>query len=111
MSSTTCHNTHISNRESMNIITWIKSYLTKEEVTTTQPNHRPCHDTLLYKYAERYLNSLNPNHRYDVREMLRSGTIVTHCTDVTLQEAKDYVRRCWIEAVPPEFIVEVTTSW
>lgn len=97
----------------MNILAWIKGQIKKEEAQDiTPPNyHRPCHDTLLYRYAEKYLNSLNPRHRYDVREELRSGTIVTHCTDVSLQEAKDYVRRCWIESVPPNFIVEVTTSW
>jgi len=101
----------------MNIIQWIKdNVFTSVEMDTEEsgyvaPSHRECHNTLLYKYCERYLNSLNPNHNYDVREVLKSGMIITHITDVSLQEAKDYCRRIWISSVPPNLVVEVTTSW
>ena len=95
----------------MSIITWIKNILKEEEkVAYTAPGHRACHNTLLYKYAERYMNGLNPNHSYDLREELSSGHIITHLNNVSLQEVKDYVRMCWIESVPPNYLVEVTTS-
>ena len=103
----------------MNIIQWIKDYIIGEEIDYNnqldedyvEPQYRPCHNTLVYKYAEKYLNALNPNHRYDVREELKSGMIVTHKEDVSLREAKDYIRMIWIESSPPNIIVEVTTSW
>lgn len=99
----------------MNILQAIKNLILAEDIQTdkdyTAPAHRPEHDTLLYKYAERYLNSLNPNHNYDIREELKSGVIITHEEDVSLQEAKDYVRRIWISSSPPNIIVTVTTTW
>ena len=97
----------------MNIIkNWIRNFIKEEEkVEYVAPAHRECHDTLLYKYCEKYLNSLNPNHSYDVREELKSGMIITHITDVSLQEAKDYCRRIWIDSVPPNLIVDVSTTW
>ena len=103
----------------MKIIEWIKDYIIGEEIDYdneldedyVEPQYRPCHNTLLYKYAERYITSLNPNHNYDVREELKSGMIVTHKENVTLREARDYVRMIWIESHPPNIIVEVTKTW
>ena len=103
----------------MNIITWIKENIftaseideLENETTYVAPAHRPVHDTLLFKYAERYINTLNPNHHYDVREELKSGKVITHLENVTHREARDYVRMIWIESVPPNIIVEVTTTW
>ena len=101
----------------MNIIHWIKENIfTSPEMDGVEsgyvaPEHRECHNTLLYIYCERYLNSLNPAHRYDVREILKSGMIITHITDVSLQEAKDYCRRIWISSSPPNLVVEVSTTW
>ena len=101
----------------MNIINWVKDNIFSspemdtEENEYTPPTHRQDHNTLLYTYVEKYLNSLNPNHSYDVREELKSGMIITHITNVSLQEAKDYCRKIWIASVPPNLIVEVTTSW
>ena len=105
----------------MKIIEWIKENIfsiNEDEFITedtqdeyVEPQYRPCHNTLLYKYAERYITSLNPNHNYDVREELKSGMIVTHKENVTLREARDYVRMIWIESHPPNIIVEVTKTW
>ena len=98
----------------MKVIDWIKENIFGEETITDEyirPVHRPCHNTLVYKYAEKYMNGLNPNYCYDVREELKSGMIVTHKENITLREAKDYVRMIWIESSPPNIILEVTTSW
>jgi hypothetical protein len=98
----------------MNILNWIRdNFFPTEEVVEEeyhQPAHRPDHDTLVYAYVEKYLNSLNPNHCYDVRETLKSGMIVTHKENVSLREAKDYVRMIWIASCPPNICVEVTTT-
>ena len=100
----------------MNILNWIRDnfFPTTElevEEEYTAPDHRPDHDTLVFKYAEKYLNSLNPNYRYDVREELKSGMIITHCEDMSLRAAKDYVRRIWIASCPPNITVSVTTTY
>ena len=104
----------------MNIINWIKeNILTLNEADLIEDEGREVyacplredHQNITYKYAEKYLNALNPNHRYDVREELKSGTIITHEENVSLQYAKDYVRKVWVASHPPNMIVEVTTSW
>ena len=98
----------------MNIIQAIKNFILAEDIKEeeyTEPGHRPEHNTLLYIYCERYMNSLNPNHRYDVFETLKSGVTITHERNVTLQDAKDYVRKVWLASHPPNIIVSVTTTW
>ena len=95
----------------MNIITWIKdnvftseeidSYETEEKVTSSP--------TLAYHYFERYLTSLNPTIVYDIREELKSGTIVTHEVAVTHERVKEYTRMVWIDSVPPKFLIDPTT--
>ena len=97
----------------MKIIDWIRENIftsqemdeLENETTYVAPAHRPDHDTLVYKYCEKYLNSLNPSLRYSVREELKSGAIITHEENVSWVEAKDYVRRIWISSCPPNIIV------
>ena len=98
----------------MNFFThWMKGSEKQDDGLDTDgllPEVDERHSSLLFQYREKYINALNPRHRYDVREQLKSGQIITHCTDVTLQEAKDYVRMVWINSSPPNFLVEVTTT-
>ena len=102
----------------MKIIDWIKENIfsvnedefnTQEEETYVEPQYREDHNTLLYTYVERYLNSLNPDARYDVKEELKSGMIVTHLEDVNWRQARDYVRMVWIASCPPNIMV--TKVW
>lgn len=87
----------------INILNWFK----KEETETYTPP--AVNDKSLTRlYFERYLNKLNDTYSYDIREQLKSGMIVTHKTNISLQEVKDYTRLVWIESVPPNFIIEVT---
>jgi len=97
----------------MGFINWVKDTLTTTQEAPAAykaPDHRPDHDTLLYTYFEKYINALNPEGMYDVREILRSGMIITHKECVTLREAKDYTRMVWIDSVPPNFMIEVSTT-
>jgi len=61
-----------------------------------------------YYYFELYLNSLKKSYRYDVKERLNSGLLITHLTDVSYDEMKSYVRSTWIESVPPVFVIHAT---
>jgi len=96
-----------------NLINRIKYAFSEEAgvaTTYTPPVHEARHGTLLYTYFEKYINALNPQAMYDVREILRSGMIITHKECVTLREAKDYTRMVWIDSVPPNFMIEVSTT-
>ena len=100
----------------MKIIDWIKENIFTsqemdelendiiEEDDYVEPKERPCHNTLVYRYAEKYINALNPTLMYDVKEELKSGAIITHRTNITWREAKDYVRMIWIDSCPPNII-------
>ncbi len=59
---------------------------------------------------EKLMSKLNPEFLYNVKEKLNSGVIITHKTDATLQEVKNYCRKTWLDIAPPNFIFEVTTS-
>ena len=66
--------------------------------------------SLTYQYLELYINALSRNYNYDVLEQLSSGQIITHLTDVSHTQMKDYVRRVYIESVPPKFIIQATQN-
>ena len=66
--------------------------------------------SLTYHYLEMYVSSLPTSYRYDVREELKSGRVITHCVDVSCEEMKDYVRRVYIESVPPKFVITATVE-
>ena len=99
----------------MNIIDWIKeniftseemdSYETESDNGYVAPNYRADHESLLFTYVERYINSLNPDARYDVKEELKSGRIITHLEDVNWRQARDYTRMIWIASSPPNIII------
>jgi len=101
----------------MSIIDWIKENvfsINEDEFHTqedeyTPPQYREDHQSLLYIYVERYINSLNPDAQYDVKEELKSGMIVTHLEDVNWRQARDYVRQIWVASCPPNIMV--TKVW
>ena len=57
---------------------------------------------------EKLMSKLNPEFLYNVKEKLNSGVIITHKTDATLQEVKNYCRKTWLDIAPPNFIFEAT---
>ena len=98
----------------MNIIDWVKeTFFSAPEIDVYDVEDKefyPCplredHQNITFMYVEKYINSLNPALRYSVKEELKSGTIVTHEENVSLMEAKDYVRRIWISSSPPNITV------
>ena len=62
----------------------------------------------LRKSYEAHLASLPSDGSYDLLEELTSGAIITHLTEVSLDELKGYVRRTFIESSPPSFIIRPT---
>ena len=66
--------------------------------------------SLTYQYLELYISTLSPSYRYDISEELKSGRIIRHCTDVSYDEMKEYVRMVFIESVPPKFIITATSE-
>jgi len=62
----------------------------------------------LRKSYEAHMASLPTDGSYDLLEELSSGAIITHLTDVSLDELKEYVRRAFIESAPPSFIIRPT---
>ena len=67
-------------------------------------------NTLVYTYAQKYIDALSPFLTYDVFETLKSGRVITHLKGVTHKEAKEYVARIWIIASPPNISVKVTPA-
>jgi len=57
---------------------------------------------------EKLMSELSSEFFYNVKEKLNSGVIITHKTDATLQEVKNYCRKTWIDEAPPTFIFEAT---
>ena len=96
------------------MITFIKNIFNKKENTTVTEevvmDERMLmkSTSLTYHYLESYVSALPRQYDYDVLEELRSGTIITHCVNVSHEEMKDYVRRVYIESCPPKFIIRVT---
>ena len=62
----------------------------------------------LLKSYEAHMASLPSDKSYDLLEELTSGVIITHLTEVSLDELKSYVRRTFIESAPPSFIIRPT---
>ena len=62
-------------------------------------------------YFELYINSLSNRYRYDVREELKTGRLITHSVNVSYDEMKDYVRMVWIDSCPPKFVISVTQEY
>ena len=96
------------------MLSFIKNLFTTEEVVTEErvlsERDQMKVSSLTYQYLELYISTLSPSYRYDVKEELRSGTIVRHCTDVSYDEMKEYVRMVYIEASPPKFIITPTNE-
>ena len=67
--------------------------------------------SLVYHYFELYINSLSNRYRYDVREELKTGRLITHSVNVSYDEMKDYVRMVWIDSCPPKFVISVTQEY
>ena len=64
--------------------------------------------TLTRHYLEMYITSLPRDEHYMVREETKSGSIVTHKVRCDWTEMRDYVRKVYIDAVPPRFIIIIT---
>ena len=77
---------------------------TEEDNTTRSQGE----GTLVYAYAMKYINSLDPTLIYDVTETLKSGRVITHLVGVPHAQARDYVSRIWITACPPNINMEVS---
>ena len=96
------------------MITFIKNIFNKKENTTITEevvmSERAMmkSTSLTYHYLEMYVSALPTSYSYDVREELKSGTIITHCVNVSHEEMKDYVRKVYIESHPPKFVITAT---
>ena len=98
------------------MITFIKNIFNKKENTTTTISEEVVVDerakmkstSLTYHYLEMYVSALPTSYRYDVREELKNGMIITHCKNVSHDQMKDYVRMVYIESVPPKFVITAT---
>ena len=82
--------------------------ITTEEVVSEREQMKT--SSLTYQYLELYISSLSPRYRYDVSEELKSGRIIRHCTDVSYDEMKEYVRMVFIESSPPKFVITPTNE-
>lgn len=60
-----------------------------------------------FHYVEMWLRSL-PRGRYTLCEEMRSGELITHLTDVDVEELHEYCRMVYIPSVPPKFVVRRT---
>lgn len=63
----------------------------------------------LRKAYDQHMADLNPDYHYDLLETLSSGTVITHLRDVSLDELKAYVRKVFIDSVPPMFTFRRTS--
>ena len=96
------------------MFSFITNLFTAEEVVTEEvvmsEREQMKTSSLTYQYLELYISSLSPRYNYDVMEELKSGQIIRHCTDVSYDEMKEYVRMVYIEACPPKFVITPTNE-
>ena len=96
------------------MFSFITNLFTAEEVVTEEvvmsEREQMKTSSLTYQYLELYISSLSPRYNYDVSEKLKSGTIIRHCTDVSYDEMKEYVRMVYVECSPPKFIITPTNE-
>ena len=55
----------------------------------------------LRKAYESHMASLDPDGSFDLIEELPSGTMVNHLYSVNLDELKTYVRKTFVDTIPP----------
>ena len=56
-------------------------------------------------HIKQWVESLDDDRCYELKEELRSGEFVTHGTSFTKTELLQYVTSIWIDSVPPEFVI------
>ena len=60
----------------------------------------------LRKAYESHMASLDPNGSFNLIEELPSGTMINHLRGVDLDELKSYVRRVFVDTMPPCFHIK-----
>ena len=52
-----------------------------------------------------WVNALDEDRKYELREELRSGDFVTHGENFTKAELLQYVSSTWVETHPSEYVI------
>lgn len=82
----------------------------RRPLAVTQTPTRKDHLTKGWRKMESYIYSHNPLKRYDVKETLRSGRVITHVTDEGLQDCLEYVKSIYISSHPPVITLHEVTD-
>lgn len=93
----------------MGFMNWFTNKVVVEVPEVVQVKEEKVVTNMTRYYMESYLTSLPVCFRYNVLEEC-NGQLLTHLTDVTLQEARDYCRLVYLDSHPPKFILKVTAG-